>query len=144
MSLKHWSYFGPERLWTKILPAISVNKECCGHQATTLHPPKGEPWGNSGRQQDATATATHESALWDLRWEGTAYWPQTSEACSKGTALTLHPSIHRKALNSLTVDTWSFINSILLMFQLPGLYCKISYICWLPSLTLWSSLSKSS
>ena len=37
----------------------------------------------------------------------------------------LHLPIHRKLLNSLTSDSWlSLINSHLLMFQLPGLFCK--------------------
>ena len=44
----------------------------------------------------------------------------------------LHFPIHRKALNSLTWDIWlSLINSNLLMFLLPGLCCKNSYISWL-------------
>ena len=45
----------------------------------------------------------------------------------------LHLPIHRKVLNLLTWDIWfSLINSTLLMFQLPGLHCKNSYISWLP------------
>ena len=45
----------------------------------------------------------------------------------------LHLPIHRKVLHSLTWDGWfSFINSNLLMFRLPGLCCKNSYVSWLP------------
>ena len=54
----------------------------------------------------------------------------------------LHLPIHRKALNSLTWDVWfSFTDSNLLMFQLPGLGYKNWYIL-VPPLTLWSSLSE--
>ena len=50
--------------------------------------------------------------------------------------------VHRKVLNSLTWDVWfSFINSNLLMFQLPGFCCKNSYIPAFP-LPLQSSPSE--
>ena len=45
----------------------------------------------------------------------------------------LHLPIHRKALNSLTWSIWlPLVNNNLLMFRLPGLCCKNSYIPWLP------------
>ena len=48
----------------------------------------------------------------------------------------LHVPTHRKALTSLTWDVWfSLINSNLLMFRLPGLCCKNSYIYWIPAPT---------
>ena len=55
----------------------------------------------------------------------------------------LHLPIHRKELNSLTWGIWfSLINSNLLMFQLPGVCCKKSYIFWLP-LCLVGAISQS-
>ena len=37
-------------VYSKMLPAISVNKGCCSHQATTVCP-DGEPWEKSGWRQ---------------------------------------------------------------------------------------------
>ena len=55
----------------------------------------------------------------------------------------LHLSIHRKVLYPSTWDIWfSLINSNLLMFLLPALCCKNSYISWLPRLSLLSSPSE--
>ena len=53
----------------------------------------------------------------------------------------LHLPIRRKALNSLTGDVWfSLINSNLLMFWLPGVCWKNSYVSSLPPYLLGAAL----
>ena len=73
----------------KILPAKSVNKACLSHQVITLQPPDGEPWGNSGWRPDVPHLAV--SCCSNLQWwtvrrlmRSPGYWPQISEAYSKG------------------------------------------------------------
>ena len=75
------------------------------------------------------------SACWgDSGWVNTRHWAQIAEVMSKAWfqwAQALHLSVHRKALILLTWDVWfSLINSNRLLFQLPGLCCKNSYISW--------------
>ena len=50
------------RMWMTDVPAASVNKQCCSHQASTATL-NSEPWGDSG-------------------WE--RYWPQIAEVHIKG------------------------------------------------------------
>ena len=50
-----------------------------------------------------------------------------------------HLPPHRKALNSLTWDIlFSLTDGDLLMFWLPGHYCKNSYISWILSYLFWT------
>ena len=113
-----------------------------------------EPWGNSGRRQtgwptgkpSATAATLNSAPQEDSEWERTRYWPYIPEVCIKG-MISMNPDshlpIHRKALNFLTWDTYfSFINSNLWMFWLPGLCCKNPYNILAPPLPLWSTPSE--
>ena len=119
----------------QMLPAISVSKGCCSHQTITLQPPlrwapralrmETECWPSSSQllqlpltvQPEETQDEKHRILAPDS-W-GAYQWNDFSKPRP------LHLPIRRKALNSWTWDFWfSFINSNLLMFQLPGLCYK--------------------
>ena len=105
----------------KMPSAISVNKECCSHEAITLQPPWVSPEGLSMRSTEIRHIRHITGMI--------------------SGSLGSYPPIHRKALHFLTWDTWSsLIDSNLLVFQLPGLDCKNSYTSWLPPLPLQNSL----
>ena len=137
----------------KVLPAISANKGCCSHQAISHYtPPKLslrelKMETNRLHAKPSATAAIPNSAPWgDSRRGRTGYWPQRVELYIKGMISMIlgnhweggknhmgrffHIPI-RKALNSLSWDTWfSLINSNLLKFWLPGLCCKNCYISW--------------
>ena len=84
----------------------SVNKGCYRHQAITL-----QPQGQCALRQ--LSMRKHRILAPDS-WDAIKGMISVSPD--------LHLPIHRKALNSLLWDiSFSFINSNLLMFQLPGL-----------------------
>ena len=113
-------------------PAISVNKWCCSHQDISHY---SHLWGCTLRKLRMRKHRILASDSWGAYQRNDFSEPRF-----------LHLPYHRKALNPLTWDIWfSFINSNLLMFRLPGLLLqKLLYILVLPpysTLPLWSSFS---
>ena len=120
---------------------MNQNTACHISKQRTLQPSShhitATPKVNPGGAQDINKMpfrTVHLEETWDKKAQDTG--PKYLRCISKEWfqwAQTLYLLIHRKALNSLTWDIWfSLINSTLLMFQLPGLYWKNSYISWLP------------
>ena len=120
-----------------MLPDLSVNKECCSHQAIPAQPPRQRAWrelrietGCSPLSHRAAAAAPHWCTLRRLRTG-----KLTSDswgACQRNDfnkPSDFHLPIDGRVLHSLTWDVWfSLINSTLSKFQLPCLFWKISYI----------------
>ena len=126
-----------------MLPAISVNKGCCSHQAITLQLPQ---WWAEPRIEIGCLPSRHQPlrpppplqrcTLRRLRMRKHRILAPDSWGAHQRNDFSeprlLHLPIHRKVLSSLTWDVrFSFINSNLLMFRLPGLCCKNSSISWL-------------
>ena len=112
----------------KVLPATSVNKGCCSHQASRHC---SRPWLCTlrGFRMERSRTLALES--WGAYQRKDFSEPRL-----------LHLPIHRKVLNSLTWDVWfSLINSNLLMFWLLGFCCKKLLYIPAPPFPLWSSPS---
>ena len=123
----------------KMLHATSVNKWCCSHQP--LQPPPlhhSKPQGNSGQKHNPPqwiirhcSHSLNEATWGDSVWENRILAPNSWGAYQNkdlSEPRLLHLLIHRKALNSLRY--LAFFKSNLLMLQLPGLPCKISYVFW--------------
>ena len=97
-----------------MLPAISVNKRCCSHQAITLQPPR---WCTLRRLR------MRKHRILALDSQGAYQRNDFNEP------RLLHLPILRKALNSIAWDVWlCLINSHLLMSWLAGVCCKNSCI----------------
>ena len=138
----------------KILPAISVNKGCCGHQAITLQQlwqwalrelrTETECLPSNHRLRSHPLTVTLRRLR--MRKKNKILAPDgwcTYQRNDFSELRLLHLFIHRRVLNSLTWDPWfSLLNSNFLMFWVPGLCCKNSYISWLPTLPLQGRLSE--
>lgn len=126
-------YFPTPTYGWRISPAILVNKNTVftSHQHHCVHPDHA-PWGNSG-----FGKTTEYGPRW-LRYVSKKWFSDPR---------LLHLP-HRKVLNSLTWEVcFSLMNSNILMFQLPVLFCLL-VVAKLPcamyptsSLTLWSSQS---
>ena len=109
---------------------------------------QSEHWGNSGWKEDAhqqSDTAVHpDSASWgDSGEKAEDPGPRLLRCCQRNEwyAWDSHLPIHRKALSPLTWDI-CFFNNKLLLFWLPGLCCRNSYISWVP-LCLFGVISQS-
>ena len=129
-----------------MLPAISLNKGCCSHQAITLQPPWS--WALRKLRIETRCLPSSSTSLllpphpWlctqrRLRMrEHKILTPESWGAYQRNDFSELrlfHLPIHKKALNSLTWNIWlSLINNNLLKFWLPGLCCKHSCISWPP------------
>ena len=120
---------------------ISANKGCCSYQPLQL-PPKVSLEGTQDgkrmpaiRPSDTTATPPW-CTLRKLRMRKHRILAPESWGAYQRNDFSeprlLHLPLRRKALNSFTWDVWfSFINSNLVTFLLPGLCCKHSSISWL-------------
>ena len=110
-----------------MVPALSVNKGCCSHQAIIVMLP--QPSGQ------LLQPPINDVPWRDSAGESTGHWPQTAEVHTKG-MISVSPDCcifpyTEKVLNSLRY--LPFLNSNLLKFWLLGLCCK-NYIWLLPYL----------
>ena len=134
---------------TKNVTATSVNNGCCNHHIIGISGWKQKRPAIYQSTAAATLQMVHPDETQDERTQATG--PRDLSWTSKEWfqwAQTLHLSIQRKALIPLTWNAWfSLINNNILMFQLPGLYCKeLLYILQPPHHTpatpcLWNSFS---
>ena len=122
-----------------------VKKGCCSQQLLKLLLIVSPEDGNNGiiRHLATSCCAPWGDSGWKKhRIQVPGGWDAYQRSDSSEPRL-LHLLLYGRVLNSLTWDIWfSLINSNLLMFQLPGLCCKNSYISWLPS-CLFGAVSKS-
>ena len=133
----------------KMLPAISVNKWCCSHQAITLQLPRR--WALRELRMETGCPPSSSQLLQPPWWctlrrlrmkKHRILSPESWGAHQRNDfsePRLLHLPIRRKALNSLTCDVWfSLINGNLLMFRLPGLCSKNSCVSWFPTCLFWA------
>ena len=109
---------------------ILVNKGCCSHLAITLQLP--QQWALRELRMEAGCLPSDHQTLQPLQWYTLRRLKMRKHrilAPDGWAARLLHLPICRKLLNSLTWDIWfSLIINNLLMFRLPGLCWKSSYI----------------
>ena len=140
------------RLKTKILPAISVNKGCCGRQASTLQP-RQEPCRNSGRRQRSFPLPSPSSSqLLQPRWQSTL---EPHDGKTRGIsprelrytwkewfpwAQTLALSLTYKQKGAKFLNLWWCLVFFKqeYFFKAPSTWfcCRNSHISWLPSFLL--------
>ena len=119
---------------------ISKTKDVAATKPSHYSRPDSEPWKNSGWRQTSCSLPSLQplQSLPTVHIEGIQdgekqdMTPESWGAFQRNDfsePSLLHLPTHRKVLNSLTWGIWfSLINSNLLMFRLPGLCCKNSYI----------------
>ena len=135
-------------MWKKMLPDLSVNKECCSHQAFTLQPLKVSPEGTGDgngmpaikqsprshphpQPQPPAPEETQEEKAQD---NGSISWGAYPRNGFNESRL-LHLPRHRKTLNSLTWDIW---------FSLTVIFWTSDYLVFVARTPIYSGSSSTS